>query len=161
MYTLWSMCGPSLVNLGCMIMRNWPNHKNLIINAVIAAARKAIPISCLAWAKSLNSLYVTVKNIFKMWVSEWLLFNTNSAIFQLLVYHGENKLIFNEMMTRSILYLTNTLSWIFIVLAHWNNSPGVDMSLHSDILFWFWANQCLLLLLTAVCLAEKQQIPIF
>jgi hypothetical protein len=29
-------------------------------------------------------------------VSEWLLFNANSAIFQL--YHGENKLIFNEMM---------------------------------------------------------------
>jgi hypothetical protein len=28
-------------------------------------------------------------------VSEWLLFNANSAIFQL--YHGENKLIFNEM----------------------------------------------------------------
>jgi hypothetical protein len=32
----------------------------------------------------------------KYWVSEWLLFNSNSAIFQL--YHGENKLIFNEMM---------------------------------------------------------------
>jgi hypothetical protein len=27
---------------------------------------------------------------------EWLLFNANSAIFQL--YHGENMLIFNEMM---------------------------------------------------------------
>jgi hypothetical protein len=26
------------------------------------------------------------------WVSEWLLFNADSAIFQL--YHGENKLIF-------------------------------------------------------------------
>ena len=26
------------------------------------------------------------------WVSEWLLFNANSAIFQL--YHGENRLIF-------------------------------------------------------------------
>ena len=25
-------------------------------------------------------------------------------------------------------------SWIFIVLAHWNNSPLVDMSLHSDTL---------------------------
>jgi hypothetical protein len=31
-------------------------------------------------------------------VSEWLLFNANSAIFQL--YHGENRLIFNEMMMR-------------------------------------------------------------
>jgi hypothetical protein len=34
--------------------------------------------------------------------NEWLLFNANSAIFQL--YHGENKLIFNEMMMRSALY---------------------------------------------------------
>jgi len=34
--------------------------------------------------------------------SEWLLFNANSAIFQL--YHGENKLIINEMMMRSALY---------------------------------------------------------
>ena len=35
-------------------------------------------------------------------VSELLLFNANSAIFQL--YHGENKLIFNDMMMRSALY---------------------------------------------------------
>jgi hypothetical protein len=35
-------------------------------------------------------------------VSEWLLFNANSAIFQL--YHGENKLIVNEIMVRSALF---------------------------------------------------------
>jgi hypothetical protein len=35
-------------------------------------------------------------------VSKWLLFNANSVIFQL--YHGENKLIFNEMMMRPALY---------------------------------------------------------
>jgi len=35
-------------------------------------------------------------------MSEWLLFNSNSAIFHL--YHVENKLIFNEMMMRSALY---------------------------------------------------------
>jgi hypothetical protein len=40
--------------------------------------------------------YTTLKN------SEWLLFNSNSAMFQL--YHGENKLIFNEMIMRSTLY---------------------------------------------------------
>jgi hypothetical protein len=34
------------------------------------------------------------------------------------------------------------------------------MSLHSDTLFWFRANQSLLFLLNAVWLAEKQQIPI-
>jgi len=35
-------------------------------------------------------------------MSEWLLFNANSAILQL--YHGKNKLIFNEMMMRSALF---------------------------------------------------------
>jgi hypothetical protein len=43
-------------------------------------------------------------------VSEWLLFNANSAIFQL--YHGENNLIFNEIMMRSALFYSNTFSWI-------------------------------------------------
>jgi hypothetical protein len=37
------------------------------------------------------------------------------AIFQL--YHSENKLIFNEIMMRSILFLNNSPSWIFIVLS--------------------------------------------
>jgi hypothetical protein len=57
----------------------------------------------------------------------------------------------------------NMASWIFIVLhnvANWNKSSQVDMSLHSETLFWFTANQSLLLLLSAVCLAEKQQISI-
>ena len=43
-------------------------------------------------------------------VNEWLLFNSNSAIVQL--YHGENKLIFDEMMMRSAFYLTNTLGFL-------------------------------------------------
>ena len=38
------------------------------------------------------------------------------------------------MMMRSPLYQTNTLSRIFIMLAHWNNTPHVDMSPHSDTL---------------------------
>jgi hypothetical protein len=49
---------------------------------------------------------------------------------------------------------------IFIVLAHWNNSPRVDMSPHLNTLSWFQVNQSLLFLLNAACLAEKQQIPI-
>ena len=44
-------------------------------------------------------------------VSTYHLFNANSAIFRL--YHGANKLIFNEMMMKSALYQTNTLSCIF------------------------------------------------
>ena len=45
-----------------------------------------------------------------------------------------------------------------MVLDHWNNSGLVDMLLPSDTLLWYWANQSLLFLLNAVCLAEKQQI---
>jgi hypothetical protein len=54
-----------------------------------------------------------------------------------------------------------TLSWIAIVLAHWNNSPQIAMSPHSDTLFWFRANLSLLFLLNTACLAKKQQIPIW
>jgi hypothetical protein len=49
-------------------------------------------------------------------------------------------------MTSFALFYTNTLSWIFIVLAHWNNSPWIDMLLHSYSLSWFRANQSLLFL---------------
>jgi hypothetical protein len=59
-----------------------------------------------------------------------------------------------------IMARTSKMSWIYIVLSHWNNSPRVDMSLHSDTLFWFRANQSLLFLLNTAWLAEKQHIPI-
>ena len=51
----------------------------------------------------------------RLGVSEQLLLsNPNSAIFQ--IYHGENKLIFNEMMMGHVLsqLQTDTFSWIFI-----------------------------------------------
>jgi hypothetical protein len=46
----------------------------------------------------------------------------------------------------STLYKTNMRSWIFIVLAHWNNILSVDMSTQLLTLSWFKANQSLLLL---------------
>ena len=49
---------------------------------------------------------------------------------------------------------------IIIVLSHWSNSLQIGMSLHLDTLSWFKANQSLLLLLNAACLAKKQPIPI-
>jgi hypothetical protein len=55
---------------------------------------------------------------------------------------------------------TRLVGLFFIVLAHWNNNPLIDMSPHSDTLFWFWAIQSLFFLLNAAFLAEKQQIPI-
>ena len=53
------------------------------------------------------------------------------------------------------------ISWIFIVQSHWNNSPWVDMLLHSNTLFWFQANPFLFFLLNAACLTEKQHMQIF
>jgi hypothetical protein len=60
--------------------------------------------------------------------AEGLLFNAKWAIIKL--YHGENKLHFNEKMMMSAVNQTNTHCWIFKVLAHWNNSPQVDTPLH-------------------------------
>jgi hypothetical protein len=45
---------------------------------------------------------------------------------------------------------------ILIVLAHWNNSQQVDISLHSNTLFQLWDNQSLLLVLNTTHLAENQ-----
>jgi hypothetical protein len=50
---------------------------------------------------------------------------------------------------------TSTLSWSVIVLAH---NPRVDMSLHTDIVSWFRANQYLYLHLNDVCFAKKEEI---
>ena len=52
-------------------------------------------------------------------------------------------------------------SWIFIVLANWNNSQWEDMLLHSETLSWILANQSLLLLFNAAYLVEKKQLPSF
>ena len=91
-------------------------------------------------------------------MKRWLLFNAKPAIFQL--YYGENKLYFNEMIWILLCTKPTRLSRIFIVLAHWSNSPQEDMSPHSNTLYWLQADQSLLLLLNAACIALKQQIPI-
>ena len=55
------------------------------------------------------------------------------------------------------------LSWILIVLAHWNNSQRVYtfvVSHHPDTLSWFWANPSLLFLLNAVFLKEEHPLSI-
>jgi hypothetical protein len=44
---------------------------------------------------------------------------------------------------------------VFLVLAHWNNSLLIDMSLQSDTLLWYRANQSLLFLLNAAVLSEE------
>ena len=55
----------------------------------------------------------------RLWVSEWLL-KVKWATFKL--YYGKNKSLVNEIMMISAFQYCN-ISWICIVLAHWNNSP--------------------------------------
>jgi len=80
----------------------WPKLKNRISSTCVRIFTSFILIL-------LRSSYIKKQNFSFMEgipdlhvrVSEWLMFNANSAIFQL--SHGENKLIFNEMMMRSSL----------------------------------------------------------
>ena len=51
----------------------------------------------------------------------------------------------------------------FILLAQWNESSKVVMSIHKDTLLSLWVNQSLPLLCNAVCQARKQHkhVPVF
>ena len=75
------------------------------------------------------------------------------------VYHGKNKLFFYEKMMMSALYLTNMLILDFYCTSLLNlYSTGRHVTLLWQIILTLL---CLLYcLLNAVCLAEKQQIPI-
>jgi hypothetical protein len=58
----------------------------------------------------------------KEWVSKWLLFDAKWAIFQL--HHGQNKLHSMRWYWYTLCIETNTLSWIFVVLAQSQQSAG-------------------------------------
>jgi hypothetical protein len=76
------------------------------------------------------------------WVSDCCLMPTQQFFSYMFVCHGENKLSSNEMMMKSALYERPThLVGFLIVLAHWNNSPRIDMSPQADTLSWFRSNQ--------------------
>ena len=87
-----------------------------------------------------------------------MLLNANSAIYQL--YHGDKQVNFQWDDDEVHFVLDQHAELDFYSASSLKNSPRVDMSFHSDTLFWFRSNQSLLLLLNAACLAEKQQIPI-
>jgi hypothetical protein len=91
--------------------------------------------------------------------SEWLLFNANSEFFSATCISWREQVNFQGD-DDEVRFVLDQHAEFFLVLAHWNNSPRVDMSLHSDTLYWFHANQSLLFLLNAAWLAEKQQIAI-
>ena len=87
---------------------------------------------------------VSEKNIFlnlsqsgiMIGMSEWMLFNANTAIFQL---SWGDEVCFNVLDQQ--------------VWCYCNNSQQIDMSPHSDTLSWL-VNQSLLFLLNAACLVE-------
>jgi hypothetical protein len=61
---------------------------------------------------------------------------------------------------RDDLHMDSCFSELTLYKANSETSPQIDMSPHSDTLSWFPANQSLLFLLNAACLAKRQQIPI-
>jgi len=81
---------------------------------------------------------------------EWLLFNTNSAIFHLQnVYHDKNMLHF-LWDDDDVCFVLDQHAEIDFYSASWTKtSQRVDMSLHSDTLFWFRVNQSYSLVLHA------------
>jgi hypothetical protein len=91
-------------------------------------------------------------------VIEWLLLNASSASFVAIPWREQVNFQWDDDEVRW--YYTNTLSLIYIVPVHWNkiNSPWIDMSPHSNTIFWFRANHCLLFLFNAKYIPEKQQI---
>jgi hypothetical protein len=90
-----------------------------------------------------------IENYQTGWVSEWLLFNTNSAIFH--VCHGEIKLIVNEMTMRSSSVLSQRSMFDFYSADSLKqHSAEKHVAPFEHIIF----------LLNASCLAEKQHIPI-
>ena len=88
-----------------------------------------VSISSVEWVivkidicKELSFIYIAYYHLMISIKSEWLLLNTKWKKIQL--YHGENKLHFNEMMMMSDFVLDQHTWLVFILPAHWNNSPG-------------------------------------
>ena len=89
------ICGS--LTLGQAAYKIIPHLCSLTLGQV---AYKIIPNLC---SLALGQVvYTIIPNLKWFAYGEFRGFNVNSAIFQL--YHGENKLIFNEMMMRSTLY---------------------------------------------------------
>ena len=80
------------------------------------------------------------------WVSEWLLLNANAVICQLVNFQWVDDEV------RFVLDLHAELDFYS---ASSLKQQSIDMSLHSDTLFWHRANQSLPFLLNAACLAGK------
>jgi hypothetical protein len=93
-----------------------------------------------------------------VWMSDCCLTPIHQ-FFQL--YHSENRLFFQWDDDEVHFVLDQHAELDFYSASSLKqHSPQVDMSFYSDTLFRFRANQSLLFLINAACLAEKQHIPI-
>ena len=80
---------------------------------------------------SQNCLYLhDVSNNISFVVSHSPVLLSSSLTCHQIFINGENKVHIDKMMMMAALYKTNTLSWIFIMLAHGNNSLWVVMLFH-------------------------------
>jgi hypothetical protein len=106
-----------------------PSHHICNASACINFSFRLSIKKYIIYTTSLHREYILLSKLKRctaMCASECMLLSAKSAIAQL--HHCNNKLHFKDMRMISALYLTNTLSWIFIVLAPWKES--VDLSLH-------------------------------
>ena len=82
------------------IVKLWRNgydstNKRIIVNSLLLIMFRGYDKTT---KLGIQLIFVTIS----IGVIEWLLFNANSAIFQ--IYHGEDELVCNDMMMRSALY---------------------------------------------------------
>ena len=92
-----------------------------------------------AWTVSMNANHKLNVNVVLLYLSKWLLFNAAKwAHFQL--HHGENMVhVIKWWWCQFCTRWTGLVE--FLLISHSNNNPQVDLSLHSNILSWFRANQ--------------------
>ena len=67
------------------------------------------------WLKIYNCFPIVYSEDLVHYLSEWLLFNVNSVSFQL--YHGDNKLIFNQMMMIDVCFVLDQHGELFLYIV--------------------------------------------
>jgi len=102
---------PNLV----LIDMGWSSFKLcVLISYIIQDGHHAWLCNFCKWfSRIISSFCYLIQLIFCNMFSEWLLFNANSAIFQL--YHGENRLIFNEMMMVMVIWSSLMLRYYTVL----------------------------------------------
>ena len=125
----------------------------------------ALSLSTVYYIKLKATLYrkktsfVTAWNIMNRCVNEWVIVvKPQFSNFSAISWREQVNFQWDDDEVRFVLDQHAELD--FYSSSSLKQQSAGDMSLHSDTLFWFRANQSLLFLLNAACLAEKQQAPI-